>query len=242
MRPLWGAVVTWTLVAFCPGGESRSPAGHLWKRLRQMAFPGKPRGEHRPATSMFVLEPDFGAPFLYAQNGFSRTTPWPKLYVYNRPMGFRHWRQENRPSMRGRKLTKVKVVKKFVRHPPIQSSPMVILLSPHGMQPQKEVQRRPAQAWNLGSLSPPRQVLRPDVQAPTTPKPKLEPPRPLVYLTGAYSSDPGANLAAGSSVNDVTLIHNSRKYTVSATSKARLKGLPGLVVHVGGLGARKGLV
>ncbi|KAL1440801.1 hypothetical protein MTO96_009101 [Rhipicephalus appendiculatus] len=82
-----------------------------------MTFPGRQRDRPRPTTSMFALEPDLRGPFLYGRGNLPRL-PWQKLYVYNRPMGFRHWRRENPPSMQGRKLSKIKVVKKFVTQTP----------------------------------------------------------------------------------------------------------------------------
>ncbi|KAK8776593.1 hypothetical protein V5799_030062 [Amblyomma americanum] len=245
MGPLWGVVVTWSLLALCPGSESRSTAAHLWNRIRQMAFSGRQHhGLQRPATSMFVLDANFGGPFLYAPQDSLPRMPFQKLYVYNRPMGFRHWRRENRPSMQGRKLSKVKVVKKFVRQPPIGNNGVVLLLAPQTIRPPPPLPspRRPlpgpaAQGWALARGFPPSSRLQPPRKT-HVPKSKTR-PRPVVYLTGAHTSDPGAHMAAGTSMKDVTIIHNSRKYTISASSKARLKGHPGLVVHVRGMGVHK---
>ncbi|XP_070389283.1 uncharacterized protein [Dermacentor albipictus] len=237
MRPLWGVAVTWSLLALCPGGESNSRAAHLLERIRQMTFPGRHRGGPRPMTSMFALEPDFGGPFLYARNNLQRM-PWQKLYVYNRPMGFRHRRRDNRPYMQGRKLSKIKVVKKFVTHPPVDTSSVVFLLAPPVVPAppsSRWILKHPALlSWKMPARIPPSSRHQPPrkVEAATRSKAR---PRSFVYFTGAHTSDPQAKMAAGSSMKEITIIHKSKKYTISASSKARLKGHPGLVVHVRGM-------
>ncbi|XP_037510626.1 uncharacterized protein LOC119387339 [Rhipicephalus sanguineus] len=238
MRPLWGVVVTWSLLALCPGSESHSTAAHLWQRLRQMTFLGRQRDRPRPTTSMFALEPDLRGPFLYGRGNLPRL-PWQKLYVYNRPMGFRQRRRENPPSMHGRKLTKVKVVKKFVTQTPIDTSGVVFLLSPQMTATPPSLRwtmKHPASlSWKMPAVVLPSNRHQPPLKMKAAPRLKSW-PRSLVYFTGAHSSDPRAQVVAGSSMKDITIIHNTRKYTVSASSKARLKGHPGLVVHVKGMG------
>ncbi|KAH6948146.1 hypothetical protein HPB50_023096 [Hyalomma asiaticum] len=232
-----GFVVTWSLLALCPGSESHSTAAHLWQRLRKMTFPGRHRGGPTPMTSMFALQPDFAGPFLYGRGSLPRL-PWQKLYVYNRPMGFRHWRRENRPSMQGRKLTKIKVVKKFVTQSPVDTSGVVFLLSPH-VEPPRTAPRWPVKhsaslSWTTPAPISPSNWYQPSSNVKVAPRIRTR-PRSLVYFTGAHSSDPRAQITAGSSMKDITIIHNARKYTISASSKARLKGHPGLVVHVKGM-------
>ncbi|XP_037291624.2 uncharacterized protein LOC119187641 [Rhipicephalus microplus] len=241
MTPLWGVVVTWSLLVLCPGIESHSTAAHLWQRLRQMTLPGRQRDRPRPTTSMFALEPDLRGPFLYGRGNLPRL-PWQKLYVYNRPMGFRHWRRENPPSMRGRKLSKIKVVKKFVTGTPVDSTGVVFLLSPQliaaPVSPKLTIKYPESVPWMMPAVVPPSKHQPPlTVKAASRNNTR---PRSFVYFTGAHSSDSRVQEVAGSSTKDITIIHNRRKYTISAKSKARLKGHPGLVVHVRGMGVDTG--
>ncbi|KAM7283458.1 uncharacterized protein ISCGN_000566 [Ixodes scapularis] len=216
MRPLLIALFIWNLVLVLRTCDCRS-MGQRWSRVRKVILSSS-HGVHQVETAT-QLDP--GSNIVFPQRPMTRPA-CKKTVIFNRPGSLRG-QQRNRGHLEGRRLRKVKVVKKYPG-------------------PKLFIPTSPSQKQEFGHIKhshPTEEVFR--LQPGASPGQKLffkstERTRPefrqIVFLSGAHSRTPDYGSGWGRAMNDVTIVHNQRKYTLNTRSKAKLKGFPGLVVHV----------
>lgn len=161
-------------------------------------------------------------------SGNPRKTPCKTTVIFARPGSLRSL-PRNVMSAGGRRLRKVKVIKKFMRRRPLERKVPVHRFS----RPER------GHRGNQNSGSSPIWVIK-DSSAPSErtlffkAKPRALPKSlKVVFVSGAHTPNFDRSRGLSHMMNDdVTIMHKRRKYTLSTSSKARLRGYPGLAIHI----------